>query len=70
MGLAAVSGEQCHLKTYFTPVGSISCSWDSKNLKVGAVVSGWQSHGCNAQRNKCNQKQSTDTRTIVQTVAI
>lgn len=37
---------------------------------AGAVVSGWQSHDRGAQRNKCNQKQSIHTRTIVQTAAI
>lgn len=37
---------------------------------VEAVVSGWQSHDCGAQRNICNQKQSIGTRTIVQTAAI
>lgn len=37
---------------------------------AGAVVSGWQSHDCGAQRNKCNQKRSIHTRTIVQTAVI
>lgn len=34
MSLAAICGAQYHCKIYFAPVGSLSCSWNSKNLKA------------------------------------
>lgn len=67
-----MSGEQYHPQIYFAPVGFLSCSWDSRTWRQNCRSSGfgWQSHDCGAQRNKCNQKQSIDTRTTVQTAAI
>lgn len=75
MSFAAMSGEQYHPQIYFAPVGSLSCSWDSKNLRaelqklwfLGGKAMTVVHRGINATRSKiliqgplCRQRQSVD----------